>query len=323
MPTLLSIEALEADRRYVERQLAEVGNNPWATARHMWQSRLAEIDAQIATMSAARSNYATVAVIFDGNPVIGSTDIRLDFTMEALDNYQKLISLALASSLVQNRLPQRGPLPGTDQSRLFIRDLVRGSMGFILEEVTPAQHEMLPTPLKHAVEATTLLLSTLSGASDEDFETALESAQSRIIGAVQKFAKVLYEAGASTRIVGDEHGLSLSTDDVGRLSRRLSEVEITEEVGPVDGILLGVLPDSREFELRPPGEDAVTIKGTISEELALKYTADAAFKERLLLQPVRAQLKVVRTTRKGHLVRERRILEALEPATSESKGAPS
>jgi hypothetical protein len=320
MPTLLSIEALEADRRYVERQLAEVGASPWATARLMWQSRLAEIDEQVQSLAAVRSNYATVAVIFDGNPVIGSGDIRLDFTTDALDSYQKLVTLALAAKLAPEDLPQRGPLPGADQSRLFIRDLVRGSMGFILEEIVPDQHEAFPTALKDAVENTTQLLSTLSGGSDEDFEAILENTQPRLVSAVQKFAKVLYEAGASTRIVGDERRIVLSTDDVGRLSRRLSEVEVTEEVGPVDGVLMGVLPDSREFELKPPGDEAVTIKGAISEELALKYTADAEFKERLLLQPVRAQIKVIRTTRNGRLVRERRVLEALEPAIS---GNPS
>jgi hypothetical protein len=313
MPTLLSIESLEADRRYVERQLAETAASPWGTARLMWQNRLAEIDEQIQTLAASRSNYATVAVIFDGNPVIGSGDIRLDFTTDALDSYQKLVTLALAAKLAPEDLPQRGPLPGADQSRLFIRDLVRGSMGFILEEIVPDQHEMLPTALKDAVESATQLLTTLSDGTDEDFEATLENTQPRLVGAVQKFAKVLYEAGASTRIVGEERRISLSPDDVGRLSRRLSEVEVTEEVGTVDGVLLGVLPDSREFELRPPGDDSVTIKGSISEELALKYTADVAFKERLLLQPVRAKIKVIRTSRNGRLVRERRILEDLEP----------
>jgi hypothetical protein len=318
MPTLLSIETLEADRRYVERQLAEASGSTWGTALLMWKGRLAEIDQQIAELTAARSNYASVAVVFDGNPVIGSGDIRLDFTAEALDSYQKLVSLSLASTMATEELPQRGPLPGADQSRLFIRDLVRGSMGFILEEIVPDQQEAFPTALKDAVENTTQLLTTLSGGSDEDFEATLENTQPRLVSAVQKFAKVLYEAGASTRIVGDERRIVLSTDDVSRLSRRLSEVEVTEEVGPVDGVLLGVLPDSREFELKPPGDEAVTIKGAISEELALKYTADAAFKERLLLQPVRAQIKVIRTTRNGRLVRERRVLEAHEPATTGS-----
>jgi hypothetical protein len=142
----------------------------------------------------------------------------------------------------------------------------------------------------------------------------LAEAQSRLVSSVQRFAKVIYQAGASTRILGDEQRLALSIDDVGRLSRRLSEVEITEEMIPVDGVLLGILPESREFELKPPGDDAVTIKGRISEDLALKYTVDAAFKERLLLKPVRAQIKLTQTKRNGRIVRENRVLEALEPS---------
>jgi hypothetical protein len=80
-------------------------------------------------------------VIFDGNPVIGSGDIRLDFTADVLDRYQKLIAIVLASGIDAD-FPKRGPLPGAEQSRLFIRDIVHGSMGFILEEVAPAQHEL-------------------------------------------------------------------------------------------------------------------------------------------------------------------------------------
>lgn len=314
MPTLLAIEALEADKRYVERQLAEADGSPWGTARLMWQHRLAEIDAKIAAASANRSNYASVAVIFDGNPVIGTNDIRLDFTAEALDSYQKVVSLALASQMTDD-IPQRGPLPGSDRSRLFIRDLVHGSMGFILEEMPPEQHSMLPTLLKNAVEKSTQLITTLSSASDAEFEATLEGEQPRLVAAVQRFAKVLYEAGASTRIVGDEFRLALSIDEVGRLSRRLGDIEVEEEVVPVDGILLGILPEARKFELKLPGEDGATMEGAVSEDLSLKYTSDAAFKERLLLQPVRAQVKVIRTSRNGRLVRERRILEALEPAT--------
>lgn len=310
MPVLLSIEALEADRRYVERQIAEAGDSPWGTARLMWQSRLADIDQQIAALAAGRSNYASVAVIFDGNPVIGSGDIRLDFTTEALDSYQKVVALALASHNGVE-LSERGRLPAGDQARLFIRDLVRGSMGFILEELPPQQQEMLPSNLKGAVEDATLLIANLSAGSDTEFEATLEGTQPRLVAAVQKFAKVLFEAGASTRIVGDERRVALSIDDVGRLSRRLGEVEVTEDVVPVDGVLLGILPEARKFELRLPDG---TMEGAVSEDLAIKYTSDVAFKERLLLQPVRAQVKFIRTVRNGRLVKERRVLEALEPA---------
>lgn len=314
MPILLSIEALEADRRYVEQQLADAGSSPWGTTRMMWQSRLSEIDQQIASISASRSNYASVAVIFDGNPVIGSGDIRLDFTTDALDSYQKVVALTLASRKGVE-VSERGRLPASDQARLFIRDLVRGSMGFILEELPQAQQELWPTNLKGAVEDATQLITQFSSGTDEEFETTLEGTHPRLVAAVQKFAKVLYEAGASTRIVGDEKRLALSIDDVGRLSRRLGEVEVTEKTTPVDGVLLGILPEARKFELRLPGDDEPTMEGAVSEDLALKYTSDAAFKERLILQPVRAQVKMIRTTRNGRLVRERRVLEALEPTT--------
>jgi len=309
MPVLLSIEALEADRRYVERQISEAGDSPWGTARLMWESRLADINQQITALTAGRSSYASVAVIFDGNPVIGSGDIRLDFTTEALDSYQRVVALALAS---RNgvELAERGRLPAGDQARLFIRDLVRGYMGFILEELPPQQQEMLPSNLKWAVEDTTMLITNLSAGSDAEFEAALAGTQPRLVAAVQKFADVLFDAGASTRIVGDERQLALSIDDVGRLSRRLAEVEVTEEVISVDGVLLGVLPEARKFELKLLEG---TMEGAVSEELAFKYTADAAFKERLLLQPVRGQVKFVRTKRNGRLVKERRVLEALEP----------
>lgn len=311
MPVLLSIEALEADRLYVERQIIEASDSPWGTARLMWQNRLADIEQQISALAAGRSNYASVAVIFDGNPVIGSGDIRLDFTTEALDSYQKVVALALAA---QNglELSERGRLPSGDQARLFIRDIVRGSMGFILEELPPQQQELLPSNLKAAVEETTQLISNLSAAADEEFESTLERTPLRLVTAVQKFAKVLFDAGASTRIVGDERRLALSIDDVGRLSRRLGEVETTEEVVPIDGVLLGVLPEARKFELRLPGEGAGTVEGVVSEDLALKYISDTAFKERLLLQPVRAQVNMIRTKRNGRLVKERRVLLALE-----------
>jgi hypothetical protein len=313
MPTLLAIEALEQDRIFVEQQLAKPSDDTWGTAKLMWQSRLTDIEAQINATASIRSNFASVALIFDGNPVIGTSDIRLDFTTDALDNYQKIIAIALASKMSE-ALPERGPLPGAVQSRLYIRDLVRGSMGFILEEIAPEQSSLLPSALKVAVEDATQLITTLSASSDPDFETALEATQPRLVGAVQRFAKVLYEAGASAKIVGDEHRLALTIDQVGQLSRRLNEIEVTEETESVDGVLLGVLPESHRFELKLPGDESITLRGAVSDDLAVKYTLDTAFKDQLLLKPVRAQVRTVRTVRSGKLVNEKKILEALEPA---------
>lgn len=313
MPILLSIETLEADKRYIEKQLAESDGSPWGTVRLMWESRLTEINQKIEKTTADVSNYASVALVFDGNPVIGSGDIRLDFATDALDSYRKLVASTFAVNRGVN-LSERGRLPSGQRSQLFIRDIVRGSMGFILEEVPPEQTEMLPTQLKNAVEDTTRFITNLSVAADDEFELILERTQPRLVTAAQRFAKVLCEAGASAKLLGDERRLSLSIDDVARLSRRLDEVEISEESMVIDGVLLGILPDSLKFELRLPDESASTMEGAISDELGFKYTSDLAFKEQLLLKPVHAHIKFVRTTRNGRLMKERRLLEALEPA---------
>ncbi len=312
MATLLSMEALEADRRFVARQLAETDDNPWGTVRLMWRNRLSEIDETIAQQALAHSNYASVAVIFDGEPVVGSRDIRLDFATNALDSYQKIVALTAAANQASEGLPLRGAPPGANQSRLYIRDLVRGSMGFILEEVAPDQTEMVATNLKDAVENTTELLLRLSRGSEEEFETTLVNTQSRVVAAVQKFAKILRDAQASARIFGDRQKIALSINEVGRLSDRLSEIEVTEKDEMINGVLRGILPDSRKFELKPVGENSRTITGEISEDVFLKYTANIEFKERFLLQSVHARIKVIHTTRKGRQIRERRILEAMD-----------
>lgn len=310
MPTLLAIEALEADRQHVRRQLAELAPDPWGTVRVMWENRLADLNRQIEELAARHSNYASVALIFEGVPVIGSGDIRLDFAAEALDSYQRLISLKLASKIVDD-LPDRGKPPGAEKARLFIRDIARGSMGFILEEIKPDQEEAFPTALKEAVEGTTGLLDSISSAAEESFEAILAETQPRIIAAVQKFAKVLHESGATTRIIGDERKLDLSANDIERLSLRLNEVEIAEESAEIEGTLLGILPESRQFELKPPGDEPA-IKGAISEELATRYVADTSFRDRLVLRQVRAQVKVTKTVRNGRTVREQRTLEAVD-----------
>jgi hypothetical protein len=316
MATLLTIAALEADKRYVEHQLAQPDDDPWGTVRLMWQSRVAEIDRQIAELGAQSSSYASVALVFNGSPVIGSSDIRVDFTTDALTSFQKLVSARLAERERQivgdaTALPKRGKLPGTRNTNLYIRDLVRGSMGFILEEL-PEQAELLPTKLKEAVESTTELLGRLNGATDEDFQGIVSDAEPRVVQAIQKFTKVLFEAGASTRISGDQHQTSLSIADVDRLSKRLNEVEVTEDVEIQDGILQGLLPEKLEFEFKVAGDNGLTLRGDVAEDLARKYIVDPAFVEQLLHKPGRARIKIVRTTRNGVQSKEQRILEALE-----------
>ncbi|ESY03577.1 hypothetical protein X753_21285 [Mesorhizobium sp. LNJC399B00] len=313
MPTLLSLESLETDRQFVERQRDEAKQGAWGTSRLMWENRLRELNLRIAELKAGSNSYASVALIFDGLPVIGQGDIRLDFSTDALNSYQKMISIALASQAGED-LPERGPVKGSGKGRLFIRDLVRGSMGFMLEELAPDQQEMIATPLKQAVESATALIGSMTAdQTDENFDALLADTQPRMVAAVQKFTKVLQEAGASTRIVGDEHAVGLTGPQVDALYKRLKTVEVKEDVEEVDGTLLGILPDAHQFEMRLPGDDGGTLKGSVADDLALKYLADLQFKETLLLKPVRASINYIRTMRNGKVIKEHKVLQNLVP----------
>jgi hypothetical protein len=56
--------------------------------------------------------------------LIGASNIRLDFAADALESYQRIVTLSLAS-MGGEELPRREPTRGVDRSRLFIRDLTR------------------------------------------------------------------------------------------------------------------------------------------------------------------------------------------------------
>jgi hypothetical protein len=311
MSITLSLEALQADRQFVQRQIEECPPDAWTT-RLMWEDRLEDIDEQIAALEGAPSDLASVAVIFDGLPVIGARDIRLGFAVDALDAYQAMISTAFAARLPGD-LHDRGTLRGLDRSRLFINDLARGSVGFILEELVDQQYELLPTVLKEVVEESTDLLSSLAQQDDDDFAAFIATQHPRVVAAVQQFAKVLSDARASARIIGGQHEVFLSVEGVGELATRLREVQVTDETVQVNGILLGVLPESQRFELRPLEEGADVIVGPASHDLVQKYLNDDAFVRQTVKKPVRAQITRTTTFRNARQVREHSVLEYVEP----------
>ncbi|ANK84172.1 MULTISPECIES: hypothetical protein [unclassified Rhizobium] len=311
MPNLLSLESLENDRKFVERQREKAPKDRWGTTKMMWDQRLSEINERIEQIKASPAKHASVALIFDGLPVIGQGEIRLDFSTEALAAYQRIVSAAMASQN-DEAVAAKGKVKGEQKSKLYIRDIVRGSMGFILEESTAPQTDMFNTPLKNAVEQATQLISNLSGSSNEEFVAALEATSPRLVGALQKFTKVLHDAGATTKIVGDENRVALGLEDISRLSSRFSDVEVTEEDSFVEGVLLGILPDSHEFELQLP-ENGGTIKGAVADGLTSKYVNDQQFKEQLLLKPVKALIRYTRTFRNDRLIKQQLSLENLEP----------
>ena len=313
MPLQLQREELQAERAFVEKQISTVGDNAWGTERLMWQNRLDKLNSEIDELAADHRFFASVALIFDGAPVIGSRDIRLDFATDALERYQRIVALALAERL-QGHLARRGPVRGSDKARLYIREIARGSMGFVLEELPIEQPDMFESPstLKVAVEDSTALIQHLSDADEADFDHLLEATHPRMVNAIQSFTKTLSEAAASTRILGDYQTATLTIANIKDLYLKLNDVITSDDNEQVDGLVLGVFPDALQFEFRPSTDQEAIIRGSITDDLAEKYVADSSFRDALLMHPGRATMKVSRTVRGGRIVKEARLLEGWE-----------
>ncbi len=316
MPLRLSKDDLEEQVRYAEAQLRSADDDEWGTTRILWENRVASLRQQLASLLGPVNAEASVALIFHGAPVIGEREIKLDFATDVLSAYQKIVALALAAQT--DEVEQRGPVRRSNRSRLYIRDLLRGSVGFLLEEEPSEQVPMLPTALKLAVQSSSSLLQSLGSVDLVDFESVVDTTQGRLLAAVHKFSVLLRSAEATAEIVDDDSRVNLDRNAVDLISSRLDGVRIEEDPSTIRGVLLGVLPASHQFEI----QDAIsndTVKGSISDELAERYRATTDIRD-LTLTVVRAQIVTVRTFRRGELVREQIVLEDVVREADEGSG---
>jgi hypothetical protein len=309
VPQILTRRNLEEDLAFVERQLEQL-RDPYDTIRLMWEQRRDALKEELGQVEAKPNTRANVALIFDGNPVRGSEDIRVDFATKALDNYQMIIS-SLMAERAGAEVRSRGKLPSAFSSKLFIRDMMRGSVGFILEEPSSDQSELVGTPLHDTVEEATRIFRDLSASENAAFEERVTALAPRTLDAIKKMAKVLHDAGAETTIVGDTEEFSLDQRTTASLYTRLNELEVTERSEKREGHLLGLFPERRQYEFRP-SDGSPVFYGPVSEVLDTKYLSDPNYATSILLKSAIARFNVVSTLRGGVVKREQWILEDID-----------
>jgi hypothetical protein len=308
MPTRLSSQSLKDDLAFVDEQLRRHGD-PYDTIRHMWQQRHDQLQQEIDDLETDFTMFAEVALLFEGSPVRGSEEIKLAFATKMLDQYQALVG-TIAAEKGGAIVSAKGQVPKSFTSRLFIKDMLRGSVGFLLEEPKPDQGSLVPTVLKDAVEETTTALDDLASGEMETFDARVNSLSPRAVSAVKKIVKTLNEADAEIKIVGAENELRLDREKIGRLNVRLNEFEVFEDREEIGGMLLGILPDRQQYEFRI-GEDGPVIYGPVSEDLDERYLTSPDYAASILLKPARAQFLVVTKVHGGQVQSEQRILERI------------
>src|SRR5450756_1060078 len=200
MPTMLSTRALKDDLAFVDEQLRR-HSDPYDTIRLMWQQRHEQLQRELSELQSSYTTFAEVALLFEGSPVRGSEEIKLGFATKMLDQYQAFIG-TIAAEKGGAVVAAKGQLPRTFTSRLFIRDMLRGSVGFLLQEPPPEQSSLVPSLLKDAVEEATQALTDLASGETERFSARVDSLSPRAVNAVKKIVKTLNESDAEINIVG-------------------------------------------------------------------------------------------------------------------------
>lgn len=291
-----------ADIAAVSSLLEGLGDDD-VMARFGLESRLSELKAIVAQLDASPAETtASSALFFGGRPVLGSLGIESEFGGVALAKFQDLVAKMLAHET--GGLGMRGVVPNKSASTLHITNIVRGSFGFLLEEMQP-QHDMPETALKTAVDDATRLLDAFGEEDEEQFRTAVESVDERVLGTARELFELMHHSGATLRIVAGNIDRSFDRSAVARAAERATSTTLIEDEREVRGQLCGILPKAHQFEFRPT-DDGGTLRGVVSR--SLQEDELSLLNRELVNVDAIARIRSKRVLRNGMIAREKLTL---------------
>ncbi|HVV41960.1 MAG TPA: hypothetical protein VHC94_12945 [Nitrobacter sp.] len=309
---MTSLRKLERD--YIEANISEVtalldrvGDRD-VMSRFGLEDQLSELKEALAKLQAMPpETLGSAALFFGGRPVVGSQGIESGFAGSAVGQFQNLVSMVHAHDTVG--LAERGTVPRRSSSTLHITNIVRGSFGFLLEEVQP-QLQMVDSSLKTAVDEATRLLMAFGEDDEEDFRSAVEEIDQRVLAASGEFFDLMRKSGATVRLVSGDTDRSFGSDVVARAVDRARTTTVVDDNDIIRGQLAGVLPESHQFEFRSADERG-TIRGKVDRDLTPHQLG--LFNKEYVNTNSRAKFKVKRVLRDQAVVREKYTLTGIEP----------
>lgn len=252
---------VRADMAAASSLLAQLGEED-VMARMGLEARLEELRENIARLDSAPDEpAASAALFFGGEPVVGSRGIESEFAGVALAKFQDLVSKVLARE--RGPLGQRGAVPNKAASTLHVTNIVRGSFGFLLEEVQP---QFVDTPLKAAIEEAARLLDAFGKPDEEQFRSTIETIDQRVLASAREFFGLMRQNGATLRVVAGEADHSFGAEAVVRAAERATSTAVEDVDESIPGQLTGVLPDAHQFEFRAADRRGI-IRGRVDRSL--------------------------------------------------------
>lgn len=265
----LELESLLADRSAALEILQGIPQDD-PVGRLAFESRIGEIDERLQALEQQSEHGGSVALVFSGAPVTGSRSIDATFASEALGHFQEMLKRRVAAEEAGEPLGSRGPIPLRTKSGLGISSMVRGSVGFLLEE-QEVNASLADTVLKHAIDDVTAIVEKVGSENVASFDEAVEAIDGRLLDSMKGFFHTLDESGARVRIIEPDRRADLDMAAIRRARERLDLTEILEQDNvEVIGELLGILPDPpARFSMMLDG--GVQIRGGVAARVANSY----------------------------------------------------
>lgn len=261
----LALNSLAADLAAINLLLEDRSAESDPIGFMQFTQRKQDLVKKIEALNAAPELKASVGLFFTGAPVLGSRGIKADFVGKAIEGFQDLVAKQFAAEEI-GEAGKRGPIALKKNSDLMLTDIVRGSVGVVLEEAN--QNEVLTeTELKIVVDHVADALINSSGVNSDVFESLLERIDHRYLAALGNLFTLLDEEGALVRIVEGERDIQLDSVAIKRARDRLDSAHIDEDDSREFSGRLFLLPAHRRFELALL-DGVNTIYGTVSPEFA-------------------------------------------------------
>jgi hypothetical protein len=295
-----------ADFAAVSALLAQL-NEEDVMSRLGLEARLEELRQRIEHFhEEANEPTASATLFFGGRPVVGGRGIESEFAGAAVTKFQDIVAKMLAHET--GGLGQRGIVPNKGAATLHITNIVRGSFGFLLEEIQPHQ-QLMETPLREAMNETTRLLDAFGEPDEEQFRTAVEAIDQRLLATTREFFNLMRQSGATLRLVTDESDQRFGDEAVARAAERATSTAVEDADETVVGQLAGVLPDAHQFEFRT-ADARGTLRGKVDRALTAEQLAQ--FNRDWVNVDAIARIHIKRVLHNGAVVRESFTLLALE-----------
>jgi hypothetical protein len=311
-------DQLIADIGSVEALLRRIPANDHV-GRLGFESRLQELQLQLAKLGEREENRASVALYFGGDPVFGSRGVQAEFGSAVIATYQDLIA-KVWSTLGGGSLPLKGQIRDREATHLHITGLLHGSVGFLLEELDQQGEPLFATPLKEAASKVTDYLEKFVAEDDPSFDALVEEINPRIFISLREFFGRMHKRRAVFRLVEGERDKAFDRTAIERAYDRAEAMEIDDEEIPIEGELIGVVPYGRKFEFRryPTNE---LISGKVDEVFSESYL-QRMHEEQLVGRRWQAVLRRRETRKPGRVFESFTLLELKEVHPSDGNAPP-